>query len=111
MTETQTTDQLVAALLRARERHTELNELIDELTAEILARHKPGDHVDYHGRPVYKVAQNRLFDKHLAVKNLTAEQLEQISTPTPDPAKARALLDEHTYETCRRDGNPHLRNA
>lgn len=87
-------------ILEIKAKKEELEEAEKNFRASLTLLVDEGD--NYVGEFKINRRVNRRFDAALAKKNLTPEELEQISVSKPDSARAKALLEEDRLALCQK---------
>ena len=105
------TEHLIAQLVDLEARRADLDDLITQTKAALIANRQPGDTLTYDGQPVYRVSAKRTFKEDVARQVLTAEQLAAVTVPKVDPAAVKAQLGTDTWAACCVTGEPFLAKA
>lgn len=104
MSENETIENTARKIVEAVAKQAELKEYETNLRAKLAELVPNGD--SYVGDFKINRRENVRFDAATAKKNLTADELKEISVSKPDAARAKALLDEDRLALCRKTFDP-----
>jgi hypothetical protein len=104
------TEQLIAQLVDLEARKADLDDLITQTKAALIADRQPGDTITYGGAPVYKVSQRRTFDAKIAADTLPPD-VAAAATVAKIDGTALKRLSPALWETCCTLSEPYLAKA
>ena len=104
------TEALIAQLVNLEARRADLDELIAQTKAALIANRQPGDTLTYDGNPVYKVTQRRSFDAKIAEATLPPD-VAAAATVAKIDGTALKRLSPALWESCCTLSEPFLTKA